>query len=235
MRQWRILPQIFACCSLNRNLAMFHLELDGLQDCLIFDAAFGIERQLIPWLQICRKENSILLELSLQLIVFLWFETLDFLFPLHDQGQRWHLDPSNAKCLFITIPSGIDGIGPGKVHAHKPVCLLTAQTSFIKIPELFVIYDLVKSSFKACIIFRIDEDTIHLPVELQILQDFINQQLPFPIRITGMNHDIRFGQQFLDGHELFPGCRCRFQNPRLGQDWIVCPLLIFFAISFRCS
>ena len=39
---------------------MFHLELDGLQDCLIFDAAFGIERQLIPWLQICRKENSIL-------------------------------------------------------------------------------------------------------------------------------------------------------------------------------
>ena len=173
------------------------------------------------------------MKIAFDLIILLRLEVLDLLLPLHNQRQGRNLDPANPESRFISVPAGIHCIGPRKIHADQPVSPFPAKTCCIERFKLLVILDAVKGPCQAHGILGMDQQTLYGSLVTEIFQDFIDKQLAFTVRIPRMDDRITFFQQPTDNLQLFLAIGCRMQFPGLGENRIILPELIFFAVFLR--
>ena len=132
---------------------------------------------------------------SFQLVIFAYLKTSYFFFPVDHQRQRRHLYPPD-------VPDGARGklgrigrIAAGQVDAYQPVRLLPRQSCRIQVFIFCIVFHGLKGPLHAHVVLGVDKKTLHLSFVIAIMQNFLNQQLSFPVRVARMDDHVRRFQQ----------------------------------------
>ena len=165
---------------------------NGFQYFRLKDTAFFIDSQRIVRDEFCLEGDIIFQERADEFVEILTVEILDFGLTTDDKGQRRNEYPAYPQCRVIAVFTGILGIGPAQVDADEPVGPFTGKTGFIQRLVFLVVLNGIEGPFHADVIFGIDEETFNFSVIIVIFQYFIDEQLAFPVRVTGMDDDVGF-------------------------------------------
>ena len=130
-------------------------------------------------------------------------EVLYLPFPSDNKGQCRSFHPAYRKCRLMTGPLGSQCERPGKIHPDQPIRSCPGQCGLLQVIEIVIVAQISERLLDAFFIKRIEQYPLDRLLVPDILQYFVDQQLPFPVRITGMDDFGRFFDQPLDHSELF--------------------------------
>ncbi len=146
-------------------------------------------------------------------------EGLDLEIPPHHQPEQRGLHPTDREQLAATGLAPEQGIGAGHVDAVEPVGPTAGQCGNRQRHELLVIPQFVEGAAHRGRVEIANEAALHrLGFRVaEKVDHLIHQQLPFPIRVTGVDHAVGLLDQPLDDGELGFGLGLGHQLP-LGWD-----------------
>ena len=134
-------------------------------------------------------------------------KVFNFLITPHHQPEHRGLHPADRKHTVIPRITAEDGVGACHIDAVEPVCPCPCQCRNTQRDKITV-----KTHFIHCPDYRlrvkvIDQAALHLLTlfrrELQEIQYLIHQQLPFAIRVSGVDNFSCGTEQRTDGAQLF--------------------------------
>ena len=174
----------------DRRLGVADFFLDGFEEVLIENVAFFVRREVIVGLERRRERLAILDESGHEFIEVLAVEIAYFVLSAHDKGQSRDKYPANTENRVKTVFTRIFRIGTGEIDADEPVRSFTGKTCFIEGFIFLVVLDGIEGTLHTDVVFSIDEDTFNVAVIIVIFQDFIDEELSFPVRVAGMDDRI---------------------------------------------
>ena len=147
-------------------------------------------------------------------------EGLDLEIPAHHQPQQRGLHPPHREQLAAARLAPQQGVGAGHVDAIEPVGPTAGQRRDRQRHELLVIPQFVEGTAHRGRVEIADEAALHrLGFRVaEKVDHLIYQQLPFPVRVTGVDHAVRLLDQSLDDGELGFGLGLGHQLPLGGDD-----------------
>ena len=135
--------------------------------------------------------------------------------PPHHQPQQRRLHPTDRQQLAAAGLAPKQGVGAGHVDAIEPVCAAAGQRRHRQRHELLVVPQLVEGAAHRGGIEITDEAALHR-LGLGIAEEvdhLVHQQLPFPVRVTGIDHAVGLLDEPLDHGKLAPGLGLGHQLP----------------------
>ena len=166
-----------------------------------------------------------------------WDEMLDLVFPADYQGKRRGLYAADMQDAIIASGPCIHRVATGEVHANQPVRLAAGTGTVPETGEVVVLAKIRKCLLDGFLVEGIEEDTLRRLLVATVFEDFIDKKLPFPVRVAGIDDDIRLLEEFLDDLELLAGVLLNLELPDRRDDRQILhgPVLILLVVLVRAE
>ena len=211
---------------------------DGLGRLFIDTAPFRVEAALgIPGLPLGADEAVLMKEIGFDDVIRDGDEVVQFPLTADDEGQGRRLDAADGKDDAVSLTAGGQGIGPGQIHADEPVGAAAGQGRFLEMDEIAVAAQIVEGFVDALLVEGIQEDPFDRLLIADVIEDLIDEQLPFPVRVTGVDDsiDVGVGDEVRNDLELVLTGQADQELPLLGDNRQVVgvPALVLGIIILR--
>ena len=134
-------------------------------------------------------------------------EVFNLFIAAHHQPEHGCLHAPHGKHALITSIATENGVSTGHIDAVQPVGTRSRQRRNAQRYKLTVGTKTVDRPLNRLRVQVVYQATLHLLAlfrcQLQIVQHFIHQQLPFTIRVPGVNDFAGFMQEPFDDVKLF--------------------------------
>ena len=149
-------------------------------------------------------------------------EILNLFITPHDQPQHRRLHPPDRQHPLVAGIAAEQRIGAGHVNPVQPVGAGAGQGRNAQRNKLAVGAQTSNRPLHRLRVEIVNQAALNLLAlfwrQLQIVENFVYQQLPLSVRVTGVNHLLRIAQQTLDDVELFGDRRFGLQLPLLRHN-----------------
>ena len=179
-----------------------------------------------PRLPLRREGLSRAAELGDHLVVQLRNEALDLEIPANDEPEQRRLHASDGQHSFVPGVPTEDRVEASHIESEKPIGALAADGGFVQALEFGVGFDGPDRLADRGHVQIADEDAIDAAPVAEVGDHLVDEQLALPIRIAGVHHDRRPGEQRLDRlQQVRSGDR---ELPLAGRDreMLEAPLLV---------
>ena len=137
----------------------------------------------------------------------------------HHQRRDGRLDPTYPeRTSIVAVLLRELGVEPRHVHAVQPVCLTARPCGVAVASEVLVGLELGQGLFHGIRVRVADEDALHGALVLAVLQNLVDEQLPFAVAISCVDDRIRLFEQGLEVVEEVPALLLDQHLPFLWND-----------------
>ena len=144
-------------------------------------------------------------------------EVLYLFIATHNQPEHRRLYAPDRKYALIARVTSKNGVSARHIDTVQPVRTRSRQCRHAQRDKLTVGAQPLNSPLNGLRVEVVNQATLHLLAlfrcQLQVIQHFIHQQLPFTIGVTGVNNFAGFMQKALNDVELFGHRGARLQLP----------------------
>ena len=134
-------------------------------------------------------------------------EVFNLFIAAHHQPKHGRLHASHGKHTLITGIAAENGIRTGHINAVQPVSPRPRQCRNAQRYKLAIGAKTIDRPLNRLRVQVVYQTTLYLLAlfrcQLQVVQHFIHQQLPFAIRVSGVNDFAGFMQEPFDDVKLF--------------------------------
>ena len=131
----------------------------------------------------------------------------------YDEGQGRRLYAAYRENAPVPLPSGGEGKGTGGVHADEPVGAAPGQSRFLEVQKVPVVAEIGQGFANALLIQGVEENPFDRLFVAYVVEDFIDEELPFPVRVTGVDDAVGFADEFCNDLELVLAVRAYEEFP----------------------
>ena len=158
-------------------------------------------------------------------------EMLDLPFAPDDEGQRRHLDAPDIEArLVIAVLAEGHRVRPGEVHTDEPVRPVPAEAGEVQVVEITVLPDVREGPRQRRVVLGVDEDTLDMAGITEIMENLVDEELAFPVRVAGVHDGVVGLKELPDSVELFLTGRHGEHLPVRREDRIFRPSLVAFVV-----
>ena len=129
-------------------------------------------------------------------------EVLNGVVPLHHQPQHRGLYTADGIHALLALLLVGQGIKTGKINAVEPVRPLAGEGGMRQAAKLTIVLGSLDGLCHGRRSQVVDQDSLHRTGGTGVADDFVHQQLAFPVRIAGMDNGLRPADQRLQYLEL---------------------------------
>ena len=134
-------------------------------------------------------------------------EVFNLFIAAHHQPKHGRLHASHGKYALITGIATENGVSAGHIDAVQPVSSGSRQCRNAQRYKLAIGAKTIDRPLNRLRVQVVYQTTLYLLAlfrcQLQVVQHFIHQQLPFAIRVSGVNDFAGFMQEAFDDIKLF--------------------------------
>lgn len=205
------------------------LAAHGIDDVLgygcVDKAAFRIKARLgFGRFEGGREAADIILEACLEDKVVHGHEGLDLPIPLDDERERRRLDAAKREDSIgmAGFPTK-DGHGAAGIHAYEPIRLRAGTGGIPEVGVVAVILECTQGLLDGARVKGGKPDTLDRAGVVEVFEDFIDEELAFPVRVSSVDYGGGLTKQMVDHLKLCVGFFFGAKFPFIGDNGEIAP------------